>query len=221
MGRRLKWALGILAVLVPAGAIVWAVCFSDLLAVRAVEVSGLDRLAREEVVRASGVATGTPMVWLDTAEIGRRVAGIRRVEEVGVERRWPGTVRIAVRERTPVLTTRISDRYGLVDRFGVVLEVRQVRPPFPALVVPRLSPESAETRTGLAVIASLPRDFSARVDEIQVPSPEGVRLVLRDGRAVVWGGAERAEEKLRILSRLLGHRGRTFDVSAPEVVSVR
>jgi len=46
-------------------------------------------------------------------------------------------------------------------------------------------------------------------------------LHLRDGRTVLWGSAERSADKAQVLPALLARAGTTFDVSNPDVVSVR
>jgi cell division protein FtsQ len=70
------------------------------------------------------------------------------------------------------------------------------------------------------VIVSLPESLAVRVTEVRATSPESVSLRLGDGRTVVWGGSDRAEDKARILARLLKRSAHTYDVSSPEVVTV-
>jgi cell division protein FtsQ len=48
-----------------------------------------------------------------------------------------------------------------------------------------------------------------------------VTLTLRDGRTVLWGGADESAAKARVLTALLGRSGTVYDVSTPSVVTVR
>jgi cell division protein FtsQ len=54
-------------------------------------------------------------------------------------------------------------------------------------------------------------------------APTRIRLELTGGRVIVWGDATENAAKVRVATMLLGSQGaaKTFDVSAPSVVSVR
>jgi cell division protein FtsQ len=56
---------------------------------------------------------------------------------------------------------------------------------------------------------------------VSAASAETVTLTLADGRTVVWGGPERTGDKARILTALLRENAMTFDVSSPDVVTVK
>ena len=56
------------------------------------------------------------------------------------------------------------------------------------------------------------------------PAPPGapqVTLGLTDDREVRWGGPERGEEKAGVLLPLLGQTGHRYDVSSPELPTIR
>jgi cell division protein FtsQ len=48
-----------------------------------------------------------------------------------------------------------------------------------------------------------------------------VRLVLRDGRPVEWGSAERSSRKASVLAVLLDTPASAYDVSVPDRPSLR
>lgn len=224
MRKSLLWRTALATL--PAGAAVaaaaWVVFLSPLLGVREVVVTGNLTLPAEQVRRAAAVAPDTPLVTVDLEQVRARVAALRAVESARVVRDWPGTLRIKVVERTPLASARMSGKMAVVDRHGVVLDLMDVAPPrLPLLRVHRLDPADPAVRAALTVLAALPESLSRLVDEVSAGSAENVTFRLNDGRTVVWGGPDRAADKSRILSTLLAESAMTFDVSSPDVVTVK
>src|SRR5688572_24483176 len=79
-----------------------AASHSALLDVDHVQVLGATRTAQADVIRAAGLDRHRYLIELDGGKIARRVEGLPWVEDARVERRWPGTVRVTVSERTPL-----------------------------------------------------------------------------------------------------------------------
>lgn len=207
-----------------AGLVAWLLLGSRLLVVRHVEVEGTRMVPRDRVLSAAGIRVGGPMVRLDVDTVDRQVEAARGVESATITRRWPGTVRIAIRERVPVVTVERGGRFHQLDRYGVLVLEGSVRPPgLPSLLVAAPGPADPATRAALDVRQGLPERYTSRLVTIEAPTAESVTLRLSTGKTVVWGSAERAEEKLRLLDALLGtaagRAARSIDVSAPEVVT--
>ena len=49
----------------------------------------------------------------------------------------------------------------------------------------------------------------------------GVQFTLEDGKRVVWGSADSSELKANVLVALLSQPGRTYDVSSPDLPTIR
>ncbi|GLW97308.1 hypothetical protein Misp02_13950 [Microtetraspora sp. NBRC 16547] len=203
------------------GAATWLVFYSSVLGVRDVRISGSVRVPADEVRRASEVTPGTPLARVDLEEVRRRVAALTQVESVRVERGWPGTLQVAVVERTPVAVAKVNGRAVTVDRYGVFLGDAAVTVRLPLLRVQRPAPDDAATRAALTVLSALPEGLGARVGEVRAPSPASISLILADGRTVTWGDSERSAEKARILQPLLRTPADSYDVSSPDVVTVK
>ncbi|WP_233617917.1 cell division protein FtsQ/DivIB [Actinomadura sp. WAC 06369] len=222
-GSRWKAVFVALLVVGMLGAVTWVLLGSRLLVVRHVEVSGTDLAPRDRITAAAGVALGVPMARLDTGEIRARVERLREVESAEVERRWPGTVRIVVDERVPVAVFEHGGRYHRIDGHGVVVADGTARPSgLPTLSVGAPGPSDASTLAALRVLTVLPDALRGLVAEVEATAPETVTLYLNDGRTVVWGAAERAEEKVRLLEALqrtaAGRAVQKVDVSSPDVL---
>jgi cell division protein FtsQ len=215
----------VLVVLLTAGVVgsaTWVVFFSPVLGVREIEVVGNLTVQAAHVEQAAGVPPRHPLATVDLAAVESKVLGIRQVESAEVGRGWPGTLRIEIVERVPIAVIAVAGKSALIDEHGVVTEVRAVAPPrLPVLRVTQPGERDPSTRAALAVLAALPEDLARRVAEVHATSAEGVSLKLADGRTVVWGGADRGEQKARILATLLDRTADIYDVSSPEVVTVK
>ncbi|MEU5879630.1 FtsQ-type POTRA domain-containing protein [Spirillospora sp. NPDC047279] len=208
------------------GTVVWVLLGSRLLVVRHVEVTGTKIAPRDRVVAAAGITLGGPMVRLGAGSVEARVEKLREVESAKVERHWPGTVRIVVRERVPLAAVERGGRFYQLDKDGVIVTDTPVRPGrMPALTVSAPGPTDPATLAALHVVDALPAALSRRLTEVEASTPESVTLRLNAGLTVVWGSAERGDEKVRLYEALLrttaGRTARQIDVSSPEVVTTR
>jgi cell division protein FtsQ len=225
---RARWKVTFVTLLVLGvlGTTAWVLFGSRLLVVRQVEVTGTHLVPRDRVVAVARIRLGGPMIRLDAGAVADRIAGIRQVESVRVERRWPATLQIAVRERVPVVVAGRGGRYYQIDRYGVpVLDTPRRPRGLPELAVTAPGPDDPGTAAALTVWRGLPVWFRERLAAIGASEPETVTLRLTSGTSVIWGAPERAAEKIRLVSALLeapaGRSARTIDVSAPEVVTTR
>lgn len=223
--RRLAAALVTLAVLVGFGFGIRVVLYdSGLLNVQDVQVTGITTITAADVRTAADVTTGAPLAGIDTASIAARVAALPAVASVSVGRSWPHTVAVAVAERVPVATVVTQRGIALVDRGGVVY------PGTPPPGVPKLNfgavgPDDPSTLAALAALAALPDVVRTQVRTVDatvaVGAPAQVTLGLADAKQVLWGASDRGEDKARVLVPLLTEPGHVYDVSSPDLPTIR
>src|SRR5689334_19124958 len=154
-GRRpaSRWKVIFVTLLVAGvlGTSTWVLLGSRLLVVRHVEVTGVRLLSRAQVTATARVALGTPMVRVNTGAVRRRIAVLQQVESVRVRRDWPGTVRIEIQERVPVVIAAQSGGFLEIDKFGVQVRTTTSRPSgLPELVVAHPDPADPATAAALA-----------------------------------------------------------------------
>lgn len=223
--RRARWrasGLAVLGLAAVAGAF-WALAFSSLLAVRQVEVAGVDRLSVAEVAAVAAVPTGGSLVLLDTGSIAARVRALPAVAKVEIERRPPHTVRIAVTERqaTAVVATpsglQLADAQGV--RFAAVTEAPRG---LPLVRTAEHDPSPETLARAAALLEALPEPVRKLVREIRADSADDMAVELRGGRTVVWGSSEQGALKARVLGVLFDkRRADLYDVSVPEAPLIR
>lgn len=219
--RRRRWLLPALAVLVVAGGLGYLLLGSPLLVAQRVQVTGTAALGADEVRSAAGVPLGGPLLRVDTDEAAMRVARLPEVARVRVDRAWPQTVRIEVLERAPVALRPAPDGPHRIDAtgvdFGALTGPQSMQPPLPEL----RAPDGAPTAAAAAVLTGLPAPLRGQVRAVTADSPEDVRLVLADGREVDWGSAADGPHKAAVLGVLLTQPGKVYDVSSPELPTIR
>jgi cell division protein FtsQ len=203
------------------GALGLVVYFTPLMSARSVEVKGAEVVTSEEVLGAAQVKLGTPLLQIDTDAVADRVAGIRRVASARVQRGYPATVRITIIERIPLVVKDFPDGPHLFDRDGVDFASAPPPPGLPYLDVDNPGPADPPTKAALDVMVALPPGVAAQVGRVAAPSVAAITLTLVDGRTVVWGTTDRANEKAEKLAALLTQPGRTYDVSSPDLPTVK
>lgn len=226
--RSWPWVLAAFLVLVLLGGVAYVAYRTPVLGVRTVAVSAttgeLTDDVRAEVADAAGVATGTPLITVDLESVRRKVLAVPRVASASVSRHWPNELLIDVTERTAVAVTKANGALWLLDATGVpYLKVAGTQPPAGLLTIDLATPAAGDPATlaGLAVVAQLKAPIRGEVAAVSAPSPYRVTLGLRDGRTVVWGSPDQSAKKMQILPAVLAQPGRTFDVSDPDIVTVR
>ena len=217
--RRVGW---VLAGVAPFALVAWVLLGSSWLVVDKVVVTGESRLSAAQVVSAVDVRLGTPLARVDTGAVAARVRALGPVASVSVSRGWPGTLKVTVVEREPVVAVGSGKAWSLYDGTGTRLGTATSLPKGLArLDVAHPGPGDAPTRAALTVLQGLPKPLRALVVTVRAPSVEQVTLVLGDRRVVVWGGTSDGRAKAAALTALLKLKGHVFDVSSPTVVTRR
>jgi len=211
-------ALSLVAVvLLSTGAIVVA---SGALDVRHVNVVGASRATTARINTLAKSVVGDPMLTVKTSSLRGRVAALPQVADVHVARVWPNTVRVQIVERRPTFGVQQSQGWLLIDQSGAgYLTVRRLPAHVLPLSIGNVTTDAALVRAAIAVVSALPPTVRKIVTGLDAPSAAGIRLRMRGGSYVVWGGAEDSVRKARALAVLLKHRARVYDVSTPGFIT--
>ncbi|MDT7765757.1 MAG: cell division protein FtsQ [Mycobacterium sp.] len=225
LGRRavrglkvLMWSALVSVVVVGLGLLLY---FTPIMSARDIVVVGLGAVTQDEVTAAAAVPPGTPLLQVDTDAVAERVAAIRRVASARVQRQYPSTLRVTVIERLPVVVKDYPDGPHLFDKDGVDFATAPPPAGVPYLDADNPGPSDAPTRAALQVMTALRPEVAGQVGRIAAPSVAAITLTLTDGRVVVWGTTDRTEEKALKLGALLTQPGQTYDVSSPDLPTVK
>ncbi|ORW92842.1 cell division protein FtsQ [Mycobacterium sp. IEC1808] len=195
--------------------------FTPAMSAREIVVTGTGTVTREQVLDAARVRPGTPLLQINTNQVAERVAAIRRVASARVQRQYPSALRITIVERVPLVVKDFPDGPHLFDRDGVDFATAPPPPALPYIDVADPGPSDPATKAALQVLIALRPEVSGQVGRIAAPSVASITLTLNDGRVVIWGTTDRTEEKAEKLAALLTQPGRTYDVSSPDLPTVK
>ncbi|ETW23600.1 cell division protein FtsQ/DivIB [Mycobacterium gastri] len=217
----LKMLLATVVLLVVGVGLALILYFTPAMSARDIVVVGVGAVTREEVLDAAQVRPGTPLLQINTSQVADRVAAIRRVASARVQRQYPSALRITIVERVPVVVKDFPDGPHLFDRDGVDFATGPPPPALPYIDVDNPGPTDPATLAALQVLTALRPEVAGQVGRIAAPSVSSITLTLADGRMVIWGTTDRAEEKAEKLAALLTQPGRTYDVSSPDLPTVK
>ncbi|MFD0362489.1 cell division protein FtsQ/DivIB [Nocardia sp. GCM10030253] len=214
---RLWGSLGV-CLLVVLGALSW---FTPVLSVRTVKIDGLVAVPEQQLREQLEIPSGRSMLRIDTTSVAGRAASIPKVHTVRVQRVFPSTVKVTVVERTPVLFFDSPQGAHLMDAESVEFAIEPAPIDVPKLITGHPGGEDPVTRAAISVLAVLPPALSGQVGEVVARSISDISLNLRDGRTVLWGGTNDAQRKAAVVLPLLTRDGTVYDVSSPNLVTVR
>jgi cell division protein FtsQ len=219
--RGLKMLLATVVIAIVGVGLGLVLYFTPAMSARNIVVTGLSVVTREEVLDAAQVRPGTPLLQINTNQVADRVATIRRVASARVQRQYPSALRITVVERVPVVVKDFADGPHLFDRDGVDFATAPPPPALPYIDVANPGPTDPATKAALQVLMALRPEVAGQVGRIAAPSVASITLTLGDGRVVIWGTTDRTDEKAEKLAALLTQPGRTYDVSSPDLPTVK
>ncbi|MEO9327601.1 cell division protein FtsQ/DivIB [Gordonia aurantiaca] len=221
--RRSRLLLGTMMVVAAGVGLVLIAYLTPLMAVRSTEIRENGSVPSDEILAAAAVAPGTPLLQVDTKSVAQRIATIPSVESVRVQRSYPSTLRITVKERVPVVIVKAGDEVHVLDRSGVSFlhyDKTQGVPPevlkLPVLETPKAGPADPTTREAIAAVDGLPDSLREQVIRVRAQSPVDITFLLTENRRVIWGDADRGAEKARTLTYLLRREATEYNVTSPE-----
>lgn len=217
----LQRLLAVVIVLAVAG-LGYLLVFTPVVGVGSVEVIGVKRLEKAKVLKLADIAKDYPMVRVNTDGAEERIATLPQVEQVEVSRSWPSTISIEITERRPIAYFDAQDGLWLVDRFGVPFHRVGQRPGrLPELKIATVASDDRTTRAATSVLTAIGSGLRDRVNMITARSPHSLTMNLSGGQVVRWGDDSQIERKSRVLRALLTRPGKYYDVSSPELPTVK
>ncbi len=216
----LPWLLAFV-VLATAGVFTGILYGTGVFGVARVRVVGTTDL--DQVRLFAAVRPGTPLARVDTGAVARRVEAAGPFRKATVRRSWPTTLVVHVWPRIAVAAVPLVGSYGLLADDGVVFAQALAADGLPLMQVADPAPADETTIDALSVLRALSPPLRDPLVRLVADAPARIRLELSGGRVVVWGDSTENAAKVRVATMLLASPGnaKTFDVSAPSVVSIR
>jgi cell division protein FtsQ len=121
---------------------VWGLTNSVVFHARDLSVTGTMHLSRSDVLRIAAVDEGTNVFWLHTGDVARRLERSRWVAHAEVSKSLPSTIRIVIKERTPVAELQKDAGFVVVAADGTELARTTIDPGLPRLVIDESLPSN-------------------------------------------------------------------------------
>jgi cell division protein FtsQ len=222
--RRRRRRLLVVLVVLALGVGAWLLTRSAVLDVDSTTVEGATNTAEQDIVTASGVAVGEPLLDVDGGSAASGIEQLPWIDTATVSRSLDGVVTIEVTERIPVAT--VADQAGgrhLVDVSGRVLgPVVADSAGLTALegVTAGAAGETIEGADGaLQAWAALSPGVRSRVIAVVVVPDGTLQLRLNPQGVVLWGPPTELAEKAASLATVMGQVEQrnlaSIDVSDP------
>jgi cell division protein FtsQ len=195
--RRVRILAAVAAVLAVLG-LLWLLSRTALLDVDRIRVSGTSRLTADEVIDASGVRVGEPLLSVNTGAVEGRLEQQPWIGSARVRRGWSGDVSIEVVERSAVGRVASDDgAVQLIDRSGALLG--------PATDADAGLPEiRGVSPDALELAAQLPPGVRSRVSTVVGDDDGRLQLLLRPQGTVEFGPPTALPEKVAALVTVMG-----------------
>jgi cell division protein FtsQ len=223
--RRRLLAIVLLLVLVAGAALIGgraALMYGARFRVNQIDVVGTTQLNPALIRAASGIEIGQPLLAVRADDVRRRLSAVPLLASVEVTRDWPNTVQLSVTERTPVALAASAAGPQLVDSTGLPYErAPKPAPRLPRLAADRVTPGDPDTEAGLAVLAALNPAVRDELQVIEVAGPTQITLRLAGNKQVRWGSSDDSVRKAAVLAALLTQPGTIYDVTAPDLPTIR
>ena len=209
---------------------------SPYLEIASIGVSGVERVAREDVVELSGIREGQNILAISNDAVAARLKSNPWIESVEVDRHLPDTVEIIVKERQPSVLVKLETLY-LMDARGVIFKRYSAEEDSLDLpVVTGLSPRDLGNRGSrlegrllelMSVVTKRNGFDITKVSEISVDADHGLSVFTLEEGVRLDVGLDGFEDKLASFEKILATRDgilrgiEAFDLNDHREVIVR
>lgn len=215
--RHSRWPWLIWLAIILISGVAWSLYKTPWFIAKNVKVLGAARLEVAQVVKKANVTLDGPLISVPLETIKSRLEKFPEVDTVRVERGWPHTVLITIKERVPVAYHQTSSGIVLIDRIG--RSSGQAKKVPTGMVSIEGSPDTPAMKAAVDVLAGLPTSW--KVEFITASTQDSVTVHLADKSLIVFGSGERVADKAAVAEALLANHYTYIDVSAPDAPTAK
>lgn len=223
--RRRVWAASLASIAVVVLATVVLV-LSPALSLRDVQVEGSTTVSEAEIQEALSGLYGEPLARISNDRVATALKSIRVIQAFETRIEPPGTLVIILNERQPLGAVSRGGVFVVVDAAAVELWSQPEPPEDLPIILVEADRTSPSFEAVSRVLLALPPEISSSVEGVTASTLDDVRFTMRESsHEVIWGSAERSQEKARVLGAALVAAGagqpQVIDVTTPDSVVVR
>ena len=211
----------------------------SLLRIRAVGVVGNQRFTWDQIIDAAGLRGGVTYFTLNEKKIADSINSNRYLVFEGMEKHFPDSVTLYIRERQPRANVQVMGITYVMDEEGMVLEqLGNVQPNNGLITVTGF--QTREIRVGQIIVPSMGdqmtafeelirevilQDYTDQVSELNLSNPDSLYLITSDGYTAHLGDLTDMRAKIGTVRavvqklREMGRRGGMLEASVPGVAT--
>ena len=203
-----------LAVLTTLILIIFSLGSSSILEVRQILVKGNQKITTEEIQTRLSSFVGQNLLVVDEKSVSSKLRTDKRITQIEIKRKWPGTLLVQITEKKPVLLLDNGQVWGLSQE-GEILPVdsleSQFLPVIKGIIYRNLKPYTRTLVPELKQILELYEAIQSRneqllglIAEINVSDKSEVVLTLLPQHTTVLLGRQNYQQKIARLIEMLG-----------------
>ena len=222
LAKRSKLKLWLISVVIISGSalgITWAVQTTSDAVVASLEIQVADDSIRKPIENVAAIEIGERISDLNLTAAAARITSLPQVRTASVTRRWPDRIVISVDLRQPIGWLQFQDEIWYLDETGEKYQ--------PQVTKPRTGLPEFDAGSDKLLLAAttaffdLPKKLTNKVARVTAATSSNIRFILTSDITIIWGSAERGERKSEVLTVLLQRKAKTYDVSAPDLPTIR
>ena len=222
LAKRSKLKLWLISVVIISGTafgITWAVQTTSDAVVASLEIQVADDSIRKPIENVAAIEIGERISDLNLTAAAARITSLPQVRTASVTRRWPDRIVISVDLRQPIGWLQFQDEIWYLDETGERYQ--------PQVTKPRTGLPEFDAGSDKLLLAAttaffdLPKKLTDKVARVTAATSSNIRFILTSDITIIWGSAERGERKSEVLTVLLQRKAKTYDVSAPDLPTIR
>lgn len=193
--------------------------FTPLMDVRTVRVVGASKETEPEIAQSLSAIKGRPLALVGDDDVRASLADFPSVQRYSIELLPPHTVKVTIEERVAVLSIKEGKKYTSYDAAGVPLGTASKREKGVPLAKSTVRQVGSKVFASAAsVVREMSPKLRKKLEAVSATSVDDIRLKLKSGVTVFWGGEADSDKKslelLTILKSLGDRQVTKIDVSS-------
>ena len=200
---------------------------SRIFDIKEINVNGISKLTKEEVISISQIPINTNIFALNKLKAKYRLLENSYIEDVYIKREYPSTITINIKEKVPTFMIQFANSYIYLNNQGYMLEVSTEALPLPTLlgiktdlsnVKPgkRLDVEDLKKFNKLIQIMDISRNFEldTLITRIDITDTSNYTVYIdSEGKTVYLGDAVDLNTKILHLKEILNqNKGKAGEI---------
>jgi len=190
---------------------------SSLFSVKNVDIAGNKYISPVKIVETCGVNENSNLLKVPTGRLREAIQKDPWVKSVTVKRVLPSTLRIEIEERVPIALISHAGKFFLVDEDLTIIAERQYAdginvPSITDLPVGKIKIGHKLINRSLVnavdCLKAMEPEFRKSVNLLSASSVDKLSLYNKDNVEILFGNAQNARDKNKVLQTILKNQGR-------------